>query len=98
MDRRAALLMAAVLVMAPVGYLRANDEPSFFSDPRVSQELQRAQELARRAATHLLESLHRLEQTVPRYGLPYLDESGNIVIPRRPAPPLPPAELDTERI
>jgi hypothetical protein len=96
MDKRAALIMAAVLVLAPVGYLRA-DEPSLFSDPRVNHELQRAQELARRAATHLMESLHRLEQSVPRFGLPYIDEAGNIVIPRRPAPQKPAPDPDFER-
>ena len=53
-----------------------------FPDQEMTQQLQEAQRLARQAGDDLLHSLQSLVQAIPQYGLPYLDERGNIVIPR----------------
>jgi hypothetical protein len=50
------------------------------------EQLQQAEELARKGAGELLRSMQLLESAIPTYGLPYLDGDGNIVIPRRHAP------------
>jgi hypothetical protein len=61
----------------------------------MSAHLREAGELARKATEELLRSFEALRQSIPRYGVPYLDEQGNIVIPRRPPPAAPPPGLRT---
>ncbi len=57
---------------------------------------------ARQALEQLDRALDRLEgmvERLPRYGTPYIDEDGDIVIPRRDqAPPPAPGEPDSVQI
>lgn len=64
--------------------------PSPFFDKEMSAQLREAGELARKATEELLRSFELLRSAIPRYGAPYLDEHGNIVIPRRHRPAAPP--------
>jgi hypothetical protein len=82
------LLMLSILpILAAAPALSVSAEPSPFPDDQFVQDLQRAQELALRAGNDLVRSLQIIENALPRYGAPYVDEQGNIVIPRRPRPP-----------
>ncbi|SRR5579885_1701013 len=63
---------------------RAAGPPTPFFDDQMSAQIRQAGELARKATEDLLRSLELLRQAMPRYGAPYLDEHGDIVIPRRP--------------
>jgi len=61
----------------------------------MSAHLREAGELARKATEELLRSFELLRDAIPRYGVPYLDEHGNIVIPRRLPAAAPPPGLRT---
>lgn len=54
-----------------------------FADERLGDRLQQAEDLARQAGENLIRSLQILESAVPQYGLPFVDQRGNIIIPRR---------------
>jgi hypothetical protein len=64
--------------------------PAPLFDEEMSAQLHAAGELARKATEELLRSFELLRSAIPRYGAPYLDEHGNIVIPRRHGPAAPP--------
>jgi len=63
---------------------RADGPPVQFPDAEMEQQLHQAEQLARHAGQELLRSFEMLQSAIPRYGVPYIDEHGNIVIPRRP--------------
>ncbi|MGH7090270.1 MAG: hypothetical protein ACREFQ_15345, partial [Stellaceae bacterium] len=87
MDARlAALALVPLLaVEAPLSNAEGARQP--FPDPHMMQQLREAQDLALRAGQDLARSFAILQQAIPRFGVPYLDEHGNIVIPRlAPAP------------
>jgi hypothetical protein len=90
------LSMIPVLALAPA-LSRAEGPPSPFPDAEIREQLHQAEKYARQAGEELMRSLQRLESAIPRYGVPYVDESGNIVIPRRHRPvptALPPPTTD----
>lgn len=52
------------------------------------------EELARDGVELLLRALQGFLEALPSYGLPFLDEEGNIIIPRLDPSPLDPSPLD----
>jgi hypothetical protein len=84
--RLAMLALLPLLAVAPAlpGTATARDG---LPDPQIAQQLRQAQDLARQAGAELMRSLQTLEASIPRYGIPFVDERGNIVIPRRRSPP-----------
>ena len=79
------LLLALLLMPAPAAL--AADRPHPFPDQQTQEQWDRAQELARRGIEELLQSFDLFRESIPQFGAPYIDGSGNIVIPRRhPAP------------
>jgi len=91
------LSMIPVLALAPA-LSRAEGPPSPFPDAEIREQFRQAEEYARQAGEELMRSLQRLESAIPRYGAPFIDDSGNIVIPRRPRLAPPPVEPSaTER-
>ena len=80
------LALLPLLALEPT-LSRAEGSPPPFFDPGMSAQLREAGELARKATEDLLRSFELLRNAIPRYGVPYVDEHGNIVIPRRPRPP-----------
>lgn len=68
---------------------QAESQAAPFFDERMTAQLRDAAELAHKATQDLLRSFELLRNAIPVYGAPYIDEQGNIVIPRRPhaAPP-----------
>ena len=84
MARMFAGLAAALLLLAAAPALAEEERGPAASDWRGS---------ARQALEQLEGALDRLQGMVdrlPSYGLPYLDEEGDIVIPRREGAPPPP--------
>ena len=76
--------LAAVLLLTHAPALAAaQDRNPSFPDEETQQEWRRAQELARSGMKDLLQSLEALKNSLPEYGLPYVDPIGNIVIPRK---------------
>jgi hypothetical protein len=73
------LILTVLPILAAAPALSRADA---FPDQEMKQRLQEAQRFASQAGDDLLRSLHSLEQAIPKYGLPYLDEGGNIIIPR----------------
>src|ERR1700691_5311097 len=83
MTPRSLLLLSIVpLLAAEPGFSSAAGQSLQFNDEQLAQQLQQAEELARQAGEQVFQSLQMLERDLPRYGLPYLDQDGNIVIPR----------------
>ena len=94
------LLLLVMLPLLAAGPALSNDAGRAppFADPQMIDQLREAQDLARQAGERLLRSFEALERAIPRYGVPYIDADGNIVIPRRNRPrgtPVP--EAPTER-
>ena len=85
------LALLPLLALEPT-LSRAEGSPPPFFDPETSAQLREAGELARKATEDLLRSFELLRNAIPRYGVPYVDEHGNIVIPRRPRPTAPPPD------
>jgi len=84
MTPRSLLLLSIVpLLAAEPGFSSAAGQSLPFNDEQLAQQLQQAEDLARQAGEQVFQSLQTLERDLPRYGLPYLDQAGNIVIPRR---------------
>ena len=91
------LSMIPIIALAPA-LSRAEGPPSAFPDAEIREQLHQVEQYARQAGEELMRSLQRLENAIPRYGVPYVDESGNIVIPRRHRPtPAPLAPPTTDR-
>ncbi len=89
------LALLPVLAVAPSLSIAA-DPPPAFPDPQLRQQLQQAEELARKGTEELMRSIELLESTIPTYGLPYVDGDGNIVI-RAHRPPAPPSDEPPNR-
>jgi len=84
MTPRSLLLLSIVpLLAAEPGFSSAAGQSLQFNDEQLAQQLRQAEDLARQAGEQVFQSLQTLERDLPRYGLPYFDQSGNIIIPRR---------------
>jgi hypothetical protein len=86
----AAFHLVATLLLAHAPTIDAADQPPSFLDPQSQEDWSRAQELARHGIDELLRSFELFKDSLPVYGAPYIDQNGNIVIPRQPrmTPPL----------
>jgi hypothetical protein len=85
MTPRGLLLLLSVVPLIAVepGLSSAAGQSLPFGDPQIDQQLRQAEDLARQAGERFWRSLEALGRDLPRYGLPYVDDAGNIVIPRR---------------
>lgn len=81
-----AALAIAVLLLGPAAPAFAQEEPK--------SSTERAEELAREGAQRLMSALETLLQVIPQYGMPRIEENGDIVIPRLDKPE---AEDEPER-
>lgn len=78
MRKIAAALALIVFATGPV--LSAESSPS-----QDSQEKQRqAEELAIEATQRFMQAIELMIQALPQYGMPRIDDQGNIIIPRLP--------------
>lgn len=82
---RLALTITLLLLTAPA----YAERPADLFSPQDTEEWRRAEQSAREALEKLIRSFDLLLQTMP-YGVPRVDEDGNIVIPRQHPHPLPP--------
>jgi hypothetical protein len=99
MSRRLALLSILPLLAVEPTLSNAADQPNF-ADQQIMQQLAEAQRLAQQAGVDMMGAIDALARAVPRYGVPYIDRYGNIVIPRlrhvpdgTPVPETPPGPL-----
>jgi hypothetical protein len=76
--------LVATLLLAQAPTVDAADQPPSFFDPQSQEEWSQAQELARHGIDDLLRSFELFKDSLPVYGAPYIDQNGNIVIPRQP--------------
>lgn len=76
--------LVAALLLAQAPPVAAADQPPPFPDREMQEQWQRAEELARQGMQELLQSFEMLKESLPLYGLPYVGENGDIIIPRRP--------------
>ncbi|HUK60330.1 MAG TPA: hypothetical protein VLV50_13950 [Stellaceae bacterium] len=83
MTPRLALLLIVPLVALAPNLSSAADQRDF-PDAQMMQQFAEAQRLARQAGEDMVRAMDALARAVPRYGMPYLDRDGNIVIPRVP--------------
>lgn len=74
------LATAAAITIFALPVLAADPAPPAESEPK----RERAAELALEATQKLMLALELLIQSLPQYGLPYIDEDGSIIIPRLP--------------
>jgi hypothetical protein len=86
----AAFHLVATLLLVHAPTLDAADQPPYFLDPQSQEDWNHAQELARHGIDELLRSFELFKDGLPVYGAPYIDQNGNIVIPRQPrvTPPM----------
>jgi hypothetical protein len=80
----AAFHLVATLLLAHAPTADAADQPPSFLDPQSQEDWNHAQELARHGIDDLLRSFELFKDSLPVYGAPYIDQNGNIVIPRQP--------------
>jgi hypothetical protein len=78
--RAVMMLLTVVPLLAVEPGLSSAGQPAL-ENQELIQQLQQAETLARQAGEQLIQSLQTLERDIPHYGLPYLDDRGNIVIP-----------------
>jgi hypothetical protein len=96
----AAFHLVATLLLAQAPTVAVADQPPSFLDPQSQEDWRHAQELARHGIDDLLRSFELFKDSLPVYGAPYIDQNGNIVVPRQPrmapptAAPLPERQLD----
>lgn len=83
MSARLWIAIAALLAMMPALAHAADDRLPRFPDAQTQEQWKRAEEFARKGMDELLRSLELFRDALPRYGAPYVDENGNIVIPRK---------------
>jgi hypothetical protein len=93
------LAAALVLIAVATGPAFGNDS-SPAQDSRDKQR--RAEELAIEATRQFMQAIEMMIQALPQYGMPRIDDQGNIIIPRLPnaqppraqpkEKPLPPSE------
>ncbi len=74
----AAALAVSVLLLGAMPAAAADDEPK--------SKTERAEELAREGAERLMSTLETLLRAIPQYGMPRIEENGDIVIPRLDKP------------
>lgn len=74
-DRRLSALAAGFLLTILVAAPAAADDPPAMPPPEAS-------ELALEGVDKLMRALELFMQSIPTYGQPFVDENGNIVIPR----------------
>ena len=84
---RLALTLTLILLAAPA----YAGQPAAPVAPQDTEEWRHAEQNARQALDKLMHSFDLLLQTMP-YGVPRVDDDGNIVIPRQHPHPLPPGE------
>jgi len=82
----AGLTLAAAMPAA----LAAPEGTEDSAPPPLSEELRRAEEMARQGVERLLGSLDLLARAIPQYEMPHLNENGDIVIRRKRPPDAPP--------
>jgi hypothetical protein len=82
---RLALTLTLLLLAAPA----FAGQPAAPVAPQDTEEWRHAEQNARQALDKLMHSFDLLLQTMP-YGVPRVDDDGNIVIPRQHPHPLPP--------
>lgn len=75
-----ALAIATAAALAAGAPALAQSSP----DDETAKKQERAAELAREATEMLMRAIELMIQSIPQYGLPEIDEDGNIVIPRLP--------------
>lgn len=68
-----AALAAAFLLAAPAGAQEGDGQPNEQNDPGA---------LAREGAQRIIQALEGLLQIIPQYGMPRIEDDGDIVIPR----------------
>ncbi len=83
------LCVLPVLALQPA-LSRAADPALPFAGTPMEQRLRAAEDLVRQASQELLRSFEQLRRAIPQYGAPYVDDDGDIVIPRRHGPAAPP--------
>lgn len=86
----AALVIAAGLAGAPAAAQAQSEEPGGQSSP---------EDLAREGAEKLMRALESILSVIPQYGVPRIEENGDIVIPRLNPPTKPkqkPSDQDRE--
>lgn len=71
--RVAAVLTVGLVLAGSPAMVRAQEEPPKEKSP---------EELAREGADRLMRALEGLLQVIPQYGVPRIEENGDIVIPR----------------
>jgi hypothetical protein len=74
-DRRLSAAAAGFLISISVATPAAADDPQTMPPPEAS-------ELALEGVDKLMRALELFMQSIPSYGQPFVDEDGNIVIPR----------------
>lgn len=77
------LLTIVPLIAAEPSLSSAAGQSLPFEDPQIGEQLRQAEDLARQASERFWRSIEMLGRELPRYGLPYVDDQGDIVIPRR---------------
>ena len=82
------LIATLVLANAPAVQAAAEDRIPSFPTQHMQQEWKRAEGLARKGIDELLQSLEVFKDSLPEYGLPYVDPRGNIIIPHKRRAPL----------
>jgi hypothetical protein len=82
-------LMAAVLAAAAPAGAQSSPEDDMM------EKQKRAGELAREATEMLMRAIELMIQAIPQYGMPEIDEDGNIIIPRLPRKTPAPEEEDS---
>jgi hypothetical protein len=83
MSMSAGFHLVATLLLAHAPAVAADDRPPSFPDPQTQEQWKRAHELARRGMQELLQSFELFKEGLPEYGTPYIDQNGDIVIPRK---------------
>jgi hypothetical protein len=83
----AALAMTSVLGALGTAPVRAqSSEAPGHLDPELRAEAER---LARESMSKMIEAMDKFLRSIPQYDLPEITPEGDIIIRRRPAPPVP---------
>ena len=79
----AGLRIVTALLLAPAPAAAAEDRAPSFPDQHTQEQWKRAEELARKSMEELLRSFELFYEGLPQYGTPYVNQNGDIVIPRK---------------
>lgn len=85
-----ALAIALAVALAAAAPAAAQTSP----EDEMMEKRSRAGELAREATEMLMRAIELMIQSIPQYGMPEIDEDGNIIIPRLPRETPAPEEED----